>query len=232
MTTRSGAIGGLLCAWLAGGCSTRFLPPPAVPARVASRIEVPAPPLREGEGQVTLDATTGPARVELITERTQVVPYATGMSIGPRGYNAYAPATQYRLRPLCLAPCAVNLPLGTHELFFSAEDVSSGQASTAFVNVTATPSILRHAMGRQTSSVGGIVGTVILGGLGVATSLAGGLLMGFQDSSRPDREDFALAGGITLGVGVALGVGAVVLGFASRPVVQPGSSVQWVPSGP
>jgi len=38
------------------------------------------------------------------------------------------------------------------------------------------------------------------------------------------------AGWLTLGIGAALGAGAVALGLASRPTVRPGSTVQWVPA--
>jgi hypothetical protein len=187
------------------------------------------PPPHEGEGQVTLDVSTGRARAELVTQRTQVEPYQSGVGFAPRGYGGYAPQAQYTLRPLCLTPCTVNLPQGTHEVLFSDVDMGSGRTSTAFVDVGAAPSVLRHAMGRQTSSVGGIVGAVVMGGLGTALSLAGGMLMGFQDASQPGHENLAIAGGVTLGVGAALGVGAIVLGLTSRPTVQPGTSTQWTP---
>jgi hypothetical protein len=229
MKTRSRSLAALLGVWGLHGCATRFLPPPQDPARVAPRVVTAPPPLREGEGQVTLSTTSGRARVELITARTQVEPYQWGNGFTPRGYNGYAPQTQYTLRPLCLTPCAVNLPLGTHELLFTDVNMGSGRTSTAFVDVGATSSIVRHTMGRQTSSVGGLVGSIVMGGLGVALALAGGMLIGFQDASDPSRAGLAVAGGVTLGIGAGLGVGATILGFASRPTLQPGASTQWTP---
>ena len=228
---RAGVIRGLLSALLGIGCATRHLPPPATPARMPTQVSFPAPPLRDGEGQVTLDVVPEAARVDLIASRAQVVPAAMGAPFAPRGYGAFPTATQYTVRPLCVTPCAVNLPLGTHELLFSALDPGSPRTSTAFVNISSTPSVVRHAMGRQSVSTGGLIGAFVMGGLGIALSLTGGLFMAFQDSSRPDRSDFTVAGGITLGVGAALNIGAIVLGLVSRPVSQPGTTVQWTPSG-
>lgn len=229
MTTGPRALGALLGVCCLGGCATKFLPAPQEPSRVVPHVVNAPPPPHEGEGQVTLATTSGRARAELVTQRTQVEPYQSGAGFAPRGYNGYAPQTQYTLRPLCLTPCTVNLPLGTHEVLFSDVNMGSGRTSTAFVDVGATPSIVRHTMGRQTSSVGGLVGAIVMGGLGVALSLAGGMLIGFQDASDTSRASLGLAGGITLGIGAGLGVGAVLLGFASRPTVQPGASTQWTP---
>ncbi|MFO0609831.1 MAG: hypothetical protein U0324_42125 [Polyangiales bacterium] len=218
----------LACAWLGGGCATRYLPPPAAPSRAAITPGYAPPPLREGEGQVSFDVARGRARVELVTERTQAGPYATSLGLAPRGV-AYAPLTQYTLRPVCETPCVANLPLGPRQVLFTDVDPGTGRTSTAFINVGAAPSAVRHAMGRETSSLGGVVGAAIMAGLGGAVALAGGLLMGFQDASRPGHENLALAGGVTLGVGLALAAGGAVLGVASRPTLQPGATTQWTP---
>lgn len=228
MTTRrlKGAL--LACAWLGIGCATRYLPPPAAPARVAVTPGYAPPPLHDGEGQVTFGVTRGRARVELVTQRTQVEPYSSALGFAPRG-SAYAPQTQYTLRPVCETPCVANLPLGPQQVLFTDADPSTGRTSTAYINVGASPSVVRHTLGRQSTSLGGTIGSVLMASLGGAFALAGGLLMGFQDSSRPGYENLTLAGGITLGVGLAVSVGGVVLGVASRPVMQPGSTTQWTP---
>ena len=115
-----------------GGCSTRYLPPPRAPARVAPTGVMEPPPPRDGEGQITLDVVGGPARADLVTERTQVLAGTTAWS--SRGRATVVPAgVQITTRPLCVTPCAVNLPLGQHELSFTSLDDSSRRSSTGFV---------------------------------------------------------------------------------------------------
>ncbi len=222
-------VSGVLFGALLGGCATRYLPPPQTPARVVPEVAAAPPPPTAGEGRVTLASTAGRARVELITQRTQIEPYTSGFGLAPRGSSGLALQTQYTLRPLCLTPCAVNLPLGTHELLFSDVNPGTGRTSTAFVDVGATPSVLRHTLGRQTTSVGGLVGSIVMGGLGAALSLAGTMLLLVHDDADARHDSLDVAGGITLGVGAGLGVGALLLGLASRPTVQPGASTQWTP---
>lgn len=223
------ALSMLLCVSLSTGCATRYLPPPAHPARVVSRIEAEPPPPREGEGRVTLDTPDGPARAELIIQRTQIVGPQGGTYVGHHGHGAFVPSTQYTLRPLCQTPCAVNLPLGAHEILFTSDDPSSDRSSAAYVNVSAAPSIARHAMGRQTSSVGALVGGVLMAGLGAALSLVGGALLLLQDDANPRTQRFDTAGWTTLGIGLGMGVGGVVLGQVGRPSEQPGATTQWTP---
>jgi hypothetical protein len=69
-------------------------------------------------------------------------------------------------------------------------------------------------------STGGLIGSLVLGGLG------GGLMaIGTTESGT----DLSGSGGITLGVGRAMVLGAWLLGEQSRPVMQHGSTTQWTP---
>ncbi|TAK32678.1 MAG: hypothetical protein EPO40_01870 [Myxococcaceae bacterium] len=229
-TTSGHTFSILLFASLSMGCATRYLPPPRQPARVAPRVENEPVALREGEGRVTLDTPDGPASAELITQRTQIAGAQGGTYVGHHGHAAFVPSTQYTLRPLCQTPCAVNLPVGAHQILFTSVDPSSGRSSAAYVNVGATPSIARHAMGRQSTSVGALVGGILMAGLGAALSLVGGVVLALPDSASPRTAGSDIAGWTTLGIGLGLGVGGIVLGLAGRPTDQPGSTTQWVPS--
>ncbi len=210
-----------------GACSTRYLPPPAIPERIAPRMVPPAPPPREGEGQVTFDVVGERARVERITSRVQNVNLSAGMTLGRRGVNTLTPTTQYTLAPVCETPCTVNLPLGPHEVLFSSVDPSSSRASSVFVQSEATPTIVRHTMGVQTTDVGGLIGSIIMGSFSLASLLVGGALVLAHDTNNPSTDGFDTAGYITLGVGAALATGSVLLGLSSRPTQQPGATVQW-----
>lgn len=209
-------------------CATRYLPPPAAPARVAPQGVMAAPPLHEGEGTVTFDSEGERARVERVTSRAQFVNLSAGLSLGRRSSNM-VPTTQYTLAPLCETPCAVNLPLGSSEVLFSSLDPSSNRSSTAFVQVSSQPTVVRHAMGMQSTSVWGLVGSILMGGFSGAALLTGGALLLLSDSRDARSSGLDTAGLITVGVGAALAAGAVALGLASRPEQQPGATTQWAP---
>lgn len=219
----------LALASLTHACSTRYLPPPQAPARVVPTVEGEVIAPRDGEGLVTLDAEGGAARAELITQRTEPVgPFRTGV-FQPRG-AAYTGAT-VTTRPLCVTPCTVALPFGQHEVLFSSMEGGSNRSSAAFINVGREPRVARHAMGFQDWHLGGVVQSIVYGALGVSAVLTGAMLMAFSgvDSSGHDN-DLMVPGAITLGVGGALTIGAMVLGLQSRPENQPGATTQWAPS--
>lgn len=222
-------VSSVLCAVTLQACATRYLPAPETPARVVPQVGYAPPAPREGEGQVTFDSVGERARVERVTSRTQNVNLSAGLTLGRRGTNTLTPTVQYSLAPLCETPCTANLPLGAHEVMFSAVDPSSSRASTVFVQSEPTPTIVRHAMGMQTSNVGGLIGTILLASFAVSAVIVGGTLALLHDPDDARTDGLDTAGFVTMGVGVALGVGAVSLGLASRPEYQPGSTVQWSP---
>ncbi|TAK23845.1 MAG: hypothetical protein EPO40_25130 [Myxococcaceae bacterium] len=212
-----------------GACSTRYLPAPRAPERVAPTGVVEASAPREGEGQITLDVVGGPARIDLVTERTQP---ASGTQVwAVRGRASFtAPGPQITTRPLCVSPCVANLPFGQHELSFTSTDDSSRRSSTGFVTVTPHPAVVRHAMGYQETHAGGVVTAVLLSAFGVAATLAGTALVAID--SQPQAHGLGVAGFTTLGVGAALVTSGIIVGVNSRPDSQPGTTVQWVPSPP
>ncbi len=207
------------------GCTVRHVAPPAAPPPRGAMLAPPRAPTAE-EGTLTVDADRR-ARVERVAERQQVDPNANIVGVGGRQWNNAPLLGQLTLRPLCHTPCAINLPRGDHELLFSDVDPSTGRSSVAFVRVGERPSMLRHALGRQTNDVGGIIGAVILGGLGVSAMALGAALLGF--GTGEDGTDLRPFGGVTLGIGGALTISSVIVGLISRPTLQPGATTQWTP---
>lgn len=212
----------VLCAT---ACTVRHLAPPSAPPQHGASRSPPRPPSGE-EGSVTFEADRR-SRVELITGRLQVDPSTDAWGLGARQWNTSPLVGQLTLRPLCQTPCAVNLPRGDHEVLFSDLDPSTGRSSVAPVRVVDRPTVLRHTLGRQTNDVGGVIGAVILGGLGACAMALGGMLLGF--GTGEDGTDLRPFGGVTLGVGAALGVSSVIVGLISRPTLQPGATTQWTP---
>lgn len=206
-------------------CSPRGLPPPAVPPHSIPTVVIELPPPGAGEGRVVLDTTEGPARADEVVQRSENTVIAQGV-VSHRGTHFVAP--QRLTRPLCLLPCAVNLSLGHHEVLFSLLDDPS-RNSAGFISVGASPSVARHAIGRSTTSVGGVIGALVMGVFGFAGLVTGPALLGLGDDEARGRTGFVTAGWVTLGIGVALGAGAVALGLMSRPTVQPGRTIQWTP---
>jgi hypothetical protein len=210
-------------------------PPPAVPERIApaSGIAPDEPPL-PNQGRVLLDVVNGPAKVSDVTA-------ITTRSTPPYG-NKHAflmPALEERtLRPLCITPCAVDLAQGWHSLVFeSVKDASA--TSTADVTVSAQPTAVRHALGREKPANGGYVGGVMMlipaAGLTLMGSIA--TVVGAiakepaTDSTgrtKGDARVFLPIGLVLLGVGAALGISGSILMVNNRPEKQSGSTAQWV----
>jgi hypothetical protein len=206
-------------------CTVRYVRPPAAPPRSGTALDPPRLPTGD-EGTVTLNADT-PSRVEVVTQRMQVDPSQNPWGAQQQGWSPGPLSGQLSVRPLCETPCAINLPRGHHELLFSDLDLSTGRTSIARVRVGERPTIAVHALGRQTNSIGGIIGAILLGGFGLSAAALGGMLMAF--GTDESGNDLRPAGGAVLGVGVAMGIGAWVLGELSRPTMQPGATTQWNP---
>ena len=232
LTVTRAALTALACLHLA--CAPRYLEPPRAPRRIVPEVAEETAP-REGEGQVILDVVGRTARADLVTER-QVPPGPAAMWSMPRaGHQVNVAALQMpRLttRALCVTPCRVNLPLGTHEVLFSDLLPGSPRSSTALVRVGERPSVLRHVLGSQEAYPGRVIGGVLLLGIGFGGVLTGSLLAAFgevETSSGTGAVDLAPAGFITLGVGaVVTAVGAVLLGY-SGSTIRPGATTHWTP---
>ena len=209
-------------------CGVHYLAPTELPER-APPPPVAAPrPAGPGEGQVTLDVLGAPARVDRVVARNQVDGSAWPQGSAGTGRGYYGPSVQ--TVPLCIAPCAVTLPVGDHELLFSALDPSSDRSSTAFVHVGPEPVLVRHSLGTRRDHVGRILAAALLGGLGAGTLMAGTVLLGVNSSQstnpalRANRTDLGPAGWTLLGTGAIAAVAAIWLGLESGSEVQPGST--------
>jgi hypothetical protein len=189
------------------GCSVVIrVPPPATPDKIIPEVINKADPPHEGQGTVIIDATNGPAQVEVVV---------SALTVGA--------TTSALTKTLCATtPCAVNLPYGSYDLVFGGKK-DEELASTDAVQIGRTPSVFRHTMGSVRSSPGLLVGGMSLVVLGSIAALTGALLVTTPEAGTADWA--------TLGVGVgATAVGAVMT-YYGRTKVQPGSSVQWTPDG-
>jgi len=207
MPTLPGLRAVLLLTVTTYGCGIRYLPPPAAPQRVVPQVELEPEGPGEGEGRVVIDTEGVPARV---------VNLRAGLFS----------------RALCITPCAVNLPLGPHELSLQSR-ADPRRMSTGVVSVGTRPSVYQHALGHHDDNAVFRTIAVSSWSLSLLSLLTGGLLWGlFEATSTDDSSSGVVDAGRTMvyGGGILAVVGAVftVLG---RPVVQEGTGVQWVPSG-
>src|SRR5688572_13531225 len=112
MLGRLGLLMGL--AVFAGvGCIVHVTPPPA-PEKLMPKLTMDPEPPGEGDGQVIVDTTNGPATVTVVL-----------LSSGSRALTKTVCAT---------TPCSVNLPIGSHDLIFAGKTDPS-LASTDAVQV-------------------------------------------------------------------------------------------------
>jgi hypothetical protein len=215
--------GSVLATTLCAGCVAR-LPPPAAPERVLPNAPAPLGPPAQGMGQVTIDTVFEPAHVEEITGRTEIA-LAQGEVEG------------ITLRDVCLTtPCSANLLYGPRQLrFTSLQDPQ--RSGMGVIVVGAQPSIYRYALGHRSESSGARLAGVLL--------LAGGLILpltgvpmyavGMQtdpQTKQPRSTGVADAGIGLMATGGAMLVTSIVLLSISRPEVQNGTGIQWIPAAP
>jgi hypothetical protein len=201
---------GVVVLALAGGGCVAHLPAPPTPEKVVPQLsERPEPP-GDGEGQVIVDATNGPASVTVIV---------SALNIG----TAYGTASSVLTKTICATtPCAVNLPVGAQELIFAGKKDDT-MASSDTVQVGRTPTVFRHTVGSIKTSPGLEYGGLTLAVVGGTTALTGLILLPLESSKS--------SGFIITGVGGAVtAIGAAMM-YYGRTVIQPGSSVQWTPDG-
>jgi len=191
-----------LTALLATGACVAHVPPAPIPDKVVPQVANKPDPPAADEGQVTIDTTNGPATVSVVV-----------MGLG------YARALTKNL--CATTPCTANLPLGSFDLVFNGKRDPTLASSDA-VQVTRTPSIMRHTIGSVESSPGLLIGGITLVTLGGSGVLVGGLGLMSEYSSTTSSL-------LTLGVSTAITVAGALMMSAGRTRIQPGSSVQWTP---
>lgn len=224
---RRAAAYAALAGVLSSACSTRYVGAPRTPDAVMPEVARDVVP-EAGESVVTIDAEGGPAQVELITGRSQVTGDSRALSPRARGSTPIGNSIVYT-RPLCQTPCAVSLPRGPRELRFVGSEPNSQRISTAWVNVGAEPTNVRHALGRQVSNEGIFIAswiTMMAGGLALLYGVIG-TSVGETIDEHGHRIDLRPSGLVIGASGLVALLAGGLTSYIFRPVHQPGSTVQW-----
>ena len=198
------------------------------PAALAVIPETPPP---ANSGRVVIEVVGDKAaKVYDVTAVTELT--TTPAAIGTGKSRAPILVSQRTMHPLCITPCAADLPQGWHTLVFeSAED--STRTSVADVTVPAQPIAVRHALGHQQRPDAAYVTGVALVASSIVMVVAGGALaIGGASGTATDptsaSSGLLTTGLILLGTGAAFGMIGGILASSSRPEQQPGSTAQWV----
>ncbi|MDB4938716.1 MAG: hypothetical protein JWP87_5688 [Labilithrix sp.] len=205
---------------LGTGCGVEQLPPVKPPAKlVPVDVDVPPDPPAPGTGRVILETDGEPAKVVEITGT------ATAWTGGYR-------ATVIGLRPLCVTPCVVDLPYGSHPIVLRSMSDETHQSETE-IEVGARAKVFRHTLGERKD--GGALRTV--GGslltLGILAAATGAVMWLAGNASSSGSSSLTANGQLVTG----LGAGGVLLSIpflvAGRPTERPGSTTQWnMPGAP
>jgi hypothetical protein len=203
----------LLAASLPAAC-VRRLPPSPTPAALAPALDTSTPAPVEGTGRLVVDVVDGPTPVQRIDMKAQRVDDGKG-----RARFRFAESAQL----LCRAsPCVTDLPVGNVLLAFPVIG-DQDALDVELVHVDPEIDVYRRALSVREDHSGatrvlGIVGASI----GAASAITGMALLpiGLSDGN----DDLATAGGITLGVGVALvALGAWAI-WHDAPTYRPGAA--------
>jgi hypothetical protein len=197
---------------LAAGC-VKQLPPAPIPQAVPPSIAA-GPALVEGTGRLIVDVVDGPAPVQRVRMEATPSPNAQGV-----------PTVRFEQTPteLCpAAPCVTDVPLGNVLLGFPVIG-DQGTIETELVNVGPEPSVYRRSLSVYTDNTGG---TRVLGilatSIGAASAITGTALLPI--GLDKGNDGLTMAGGITLGGGLALVVAGILMIRADSPTFRPGSS--------
>jgi len=203
----------LVLALLVTGC-VRMIPPPATPEPIAPALEA-VPPVEEGLGRVVVDVVDGPTDVMAFMRHSLVVEVDKD--------NSFVAST-VSTETLCTSPCAIDLPLGRHTLAFPTRG-GRGRLEVGQVDVGATPTIYRRALGSYESAGAGLVLGILGVTFGGMSAITGTVLLPVGLAN--DSDGMTLAGGVTLGVGALLTTVGII-GIAVSPSTrQPGASIQF-----
>ena len=189
---------------------TVTLPAPGPPPRYTPLLREAPGPLAEGRGRILVDAINGPARVALVE---------------PTGD-----------RFLCLSPCAVDLPVGTHTLHFVVDDDHDGFVP---VEVRERAGVYQgivgvhrsHTLSRTLTAALAIVGAGVtvwgvasyLGARPTGPMYSPGDLYNVPDDGKGRAAIVSL-----FGSAITLGAGAAALWLGDEE--QPSTFVRWTPS--
>ncbi len=202
----------ITAAVLAPACVKR-LPPAPTPEPVAP--QRPAlPPPAGGHGRLVVDVVDGPVAVQRVDLGAKEVADGTGRV---KYRFVESPAV------LCAAaPCVSDMPTGNILLGFPVLGDPDAM-ETELVHVGPEPSVYRRTL----SVYDGRTGSTRV--LGIIATALGGTAMSTGTTLLPiglskDNSGLTIAGGVSLGAGVALLVAGILAMNADAPTYRPGSS--------
>lgn len=199
------------------GCGVVEDAPPRAPDAVMPKgIEMPSKAPEAGKTRVVVDANGDKATVDEVTAWSQ------GTAWGGAGFVSGHAET---VKPLCIAPCVVDLEPGVHVLRFT-DDRDRDRHGEARFQVGERPKLIRHAMGRTTFHSGAEVTSIFLMVLGASAAATGGTMLGLAAASPDEHNDVVLASAITLGVGATMLLFGIPMAVASQPHMQEGSTTE------
>ncbi len=207
-------------------CTPRELEPPRAPPAVAPEIpSLPAEPPPPRHGRVLFATEGEPALVSHVDAYEKIAPRYETSSSGE--LVLVAGSEKVDATPLCVTPCAADLPVGAHRFAFT-PTTSKDQKSMATVGVSEGTIAVRHVM-EQSRPMGpawllGFAGAffgapLTLGGVSVVA-------MGtFGDFDREkDARSMQVLGAVTLGIGAALLTTGVLAMNAHRGTHREGAT--------
>jgi hypothetical protein len=146
--------------------------------------------------------------------------------------DADQPAQVTVSHAICLTPCTVHLPRGTHPLQFRSADGSDWEGD-GVVNVETRPVAFRYALGHYHRHMGArVAGWVLFGvGMGLMGSAAATAFLAASDGGSSASDRAILTGEVYGGLAMAIAGAAMLAVF--RQELQPGTGVQWeLPASP
>ena len=160
-----------------------------------------------------IDVVEGPTPVQRIDMQGKPVDNGRGRT----HYRFFeVPAT------LCSpSPCAVDLPQGNVLLGFPM--IGTDNVEVELVHVGPEPSVYRRSLSIYTNNTGSVrVLGIIATALGGTAMMTGTALLPI--GLAKDHDGLTIAGGVSLGAGVALLVSGILAMRADAPTYRPGSS--------
>jgi hypothetical protein len=169
---------------------------------------------------VILDANGEKATVTEVIDATSTIgtAYGNGTSATVHGYSE-------TVKPVCIAPCVVDMKPGMHVLRFASP--IDERESAAGIQIGDRSKVVRHAMGHTDSWSLGHFAAEMLVIFGASSLVTGGIvygaMAGTDEKTQSVAQPYAL--GFTAGGAIALLVG-VPLMILTRPVHQPGATTE------
>jgi hypothetical protein len=205
-----------LCIAASTAACVKHLPPAPAPAAVVPAIVLPAEPPAPGMGRIVVDVVDGPSHVQHV----QVTPRAVTESGGRTVYHF-----DERPQQVCaITPCVAEVPLGNVLLGFSV--IGNRALESELVHIGPDPSVYRRTLSVYEDRTGALrVAGIVMTAVGVAAAITGAAIVPAGQSR--DNSALTMAGGITLGSGVALLVLGILAIRHDAPTLRPGSATHF-----